>query len=114
MNNLSVLPRYTPHEGTVKISGSTTPRSAGKCAYYYLGRGLKVEFFCIGANANQQAMKAMGIFMNLVNNDPKYQDTKVSVAFQPLRFTTDTVIQGSEQHKDKDATVWRTYLVQLV
>ncbi len=111
MNETSI-PLYKPHEGTVKISGSTVPRGAGRCAFFYLQRGLSVEFFCIGANANQQAMKAMGIFMNMVNQDADFQSKRLSVAFQPLRFLTDTVDAASQGHREKDATVWKTFLVQ--
>jgi hypothetical protein len=102
------LPLYVPHDGTVKISGTTQPRGAGRCAYYYLRRGWPVEFFCIGANANQQAMKSMGVFGELVKEDPEYKGK--FVAFVPERVRTST-LDGSGHEKDKDATVWKTVLV---
>ena len=111
--SITPIPVYKPHEGTVKISGSTVPRGAGRCAFYYLQRGLPVEFFCIGANANQQAMKAMGIFMNMVNENEEFKKRRLSVAFQPLRFMTDTIDIRTQDHRDKDATVWKTFLVQV-
>ena len=104
-----VIPLYAEKEGTVRVSGSTLPRKAGRCAFYYLQRGLPVEFFCIGANANQQAMKAMGIFRELVDECPDF--TGNSVAFQPLRVRTHTVDPTNGDQKDKDAVVWRTLMV---
>ena len=106
------FPIYVPHPGTVKISGSTPPRSAGSCAYFFLQQNKQVDFFCIGANANQQATKSMGVFLQLVNRDDAYKKAGLSVAFQPLRFKTITKDATTQQEEEKDCTVWRTFLVQ--
>jgi stage V sporulation protein SpoVS len=106
------IPAYTEREGTVKISGITQPRKAGRCAYFYLRKGLPVEFFAIGANANQQAMKSMGVFIELVESDDSYKGR--TVAFQPRRFRTHTVDNETAIEKDKDATVWQTFLVEKI
>jgi hypothetical protein len=103
------IPQYVEHQGTVKISGSTIPHKAGSCAFFFLRAGcLKVEFLCIGANANQQASKAMGVFMSLVERDRDFDGR--TVAFQPLRFQTETTdLEGRKMIKD--CMVWRTLLV---
>ena len=104
------IPEYVPTEGTVKISGATLPKPAGKCAFHYLEKGIfPVDFHCIGANANQQAMKAMGVFLYMVNS--AYQG-KMSVAFQPMRFRTSTIDPTTQLPRDKDCVVWRTVVIQ--
>lgn len=103
---------YVPHEGTLRVSGITNPRKCGRCAHFYLNQGVKIiDFFCIGANANQQAMKSMGIFMVLVKKE--MESKGISVAFQPLRFRTETVNQSTQEMEFKDSTVWRTVIVKV-
>ncbi len=103
------IQEYVSKEGTVKIAGHTQPRGAGRCAFFYLKKGFPVEFFCIGASANQQAMKSMGVFKDLVEEDPLFKGQ--TVAFQPIRYSTDTVDPTNQEHKMKDAVVWATLLV---
>jgi hypothetical protein len=99
---------YIEHDGTVRISGRTIPKTAGYCAYTYLEKGVtEIDFFYIGANAGQQAMKAMTIFAKIVREETKSQ---ASVCFEPLRFTTITEDEKGEKQR-KDATVWRTVLL---
>lgn len=109
--NTSDLPVYEYHPGTVKVSGSTIPKRAGRCAYYYLLKGHNVEFFCIGANANQQTTKSMGVFSSLVETDPSFAGK--TVAFKPTRYRTSTEDPATHEVKDKDAIVWKTFLVTL-
>ena len=110
-DRFSDLVLYVPHEGTLRVSGTTIPGKCAHCALHYLEKGHPIiDFFCIGANANQQAMKAMGIFMNLVERN--LPDAKYSVAFQPLRFKTETDNQTTHLREFKDSTVWRTILIK--
>lgn len=100
-------PMYECHEGTVRISGKTSPRSAGFCAFVYLQKGVSpIDFFYIGGNAGQQAMKAMSVFAFIV-----HQESGAIVAFRPLRYMTITVDVLTGEKKEKDATVWRTIIV---
>lgn len=100
---------YVAHEGTIKIAGGTVPHRAAGCAEAYLKRKLQIiDFLCIGAGPNQQAMKAMTIFRFRVERDS--QD-KLSLAFRPLAFRVHTNGQGSELPKDKGCTVWRTVVI---
>ena len=100
---------YVSHEGTIRISGSTVPKKAGKCARHFLERGITpIDFFCIGANANQQATKAMGVFSYMTKN---YDG--LEIAFQPLRFMVETIDPTSQQKELKDAIVWRCVLLDL-
>lgn len=99
---------YKPHQGTIRICGATIPKEAGGRAFRLLEADVKtIDFTAIGGNANQQAMKAMGIFMLLVQDN--YARKQISVAFQPLRFLTMTEEPGGGS-KAKDLTVWRTVL----
>lgn len=110
MSDMRDIPLYRPNQGTVKISGMTIPHKAGSCAHFFLRKGFdRVEFFCIGANANQQCMKAMGVFMILVEHDKDFEGK--TVAFQPLRFKTETKDDRSPLLVEKDCVVWRTLLV---
>lgn len=101
------IERYIPHNGTIKIAGHTLPKSAGRCAIHYLEQGnFPIDFMCIGANANQQATKAMGVFSHIVKTSESFKG--MEVAFQPLMFTTETEDPLTKEKKDKSATVWRT------
>lgn len=106
MDDSNEIPLYQSHLGTLRISGSTAPRKAGMCAYHYLNEGVEsVEFFCIGANANHNAMKSMGIFMLAVEAETNKQ---VTISFQPRRYRTVVVEEGQESFKD--CVVWRTVI----
>ncbi len=101
---------YVPHDGTIKVSGTTIPERAGKCAFHFLNKGKRtIDFFCIGANANQQASKAMGVFAFMVRGIRKSDN--VAVAFEPLRFST--LANDDSGPKLKDAMVWRTVIYEL-
>lgn len=109
-------PIYTAHAGTLRIAGGTIPRSASKCAFHYFERGIwPIDFFVIGANANQQAMKAMGSFKHKVEDDSSRRNsgngTTFTVAFVPLRFHVNTESATTHEQTEKDATVWRTVLL---
>jgi len=106
----SFIPTYDPHPGTVRIKGDTLPRYAANSAFHcFLMQMELIEFTCIGANAGQQAMKSMGLFMMMVEKErPGY-----SVAFRPLRFSTQTEDPQTMERKMKDITVWRTVLFAL-
>jgi hypothetical protein len=95
-------PLYVEHAGTIRVSGMTSPRSAGFCAFVFLQKGIfPIDFFYIGGNAGQQAMKSMSIFAFIVQKDLP----GMLIAFRPIRFMT------TADEKEKDATVWRTVLV---
>ena len=102
------IPVYVEHAGTIRISGKTDPRRASKCAMHNLNNAVSpIEFLCIGANANQQATKAIGTFMyNVQRQFPKFL-----VAFQPLRYMVKTQDVVTNAEKLKDATVWFTVMV---
>lgn len=102
---------YKEHSGTIRVSGGTLPKSAGKCAFYYLQKGLMPDFLVIGGNANQQATKAMGVFCFMVKNSPEF--TGIQVAFQPLMFHVNTS-DSAGVTVEKTATVWRTLTVGKV
>jgi len=109
--SISQPDHYNEHSGTVRISGRTLPKSAAFCALTYLQRGLDpIDFFYIGGNAGQQAMKAMSIFAYLV--DREMHQAGISVAFCPKRFTTNTVDPVTKENREKDAAVWRTIIVK--
>jgi hypothetical protein len=102
---------YKEHSGTIKIAGGTVPRRAGWCAFCLLRQGVTpIEFMCIGANANQQATKSMGVFRWNVLRAEEFPE--LDVAFQPLLFKTPTMDKQSQTEKDKSVTVWRTCLVE--
>ena len=100
---------YTELKGTIRIAGGTQPKNAGLCAFHYLQHGLSpIDFMCIGANANQQATKAMGVFRHIVENSEDFKT--VEVAFQPMLFKTPTKDNATGVMQDKNVTVWRTVL----
>jgi|SRR5688572_16418682 len=101
---------YQEHKGTVRVSGSTSPRSAGLCALVYLQKGISpIDFFYIGGNAGQQAMKAMSVFAFMVEKEMP----DMLIAFRPIRYMTMTTDYGGAT-KEKDATVWRAVLVTKI
>jgi hypothetical protein len=109
--NAGELELYNEHAGTVKIAGATQPKGAGWCAFCFLRQGVSpIDFMCIGANANQQATKAMGIFRTNVLRSEQHKE--MDLAFQPLLFRTHTEDAQSHEKKDKSVTVWRTMIVE--
>ncbi len=107
----TTVEEYVLHEGTVKISGSTLPKHSGVRAYDLLNRGISpIEFICIGANANQQAMKGMSVFAYKVKQD----NPNRLVSFIPLRFVTKTTDVHTGEVKVKDCAVWRTVVNRIV
>ena len=104
---MNPLPLYSSHSGTVRVSGTTVPKRCANCAHFYLLRGVSdIDFFCIGANANQQAMKAMGMFMLRAEKE----DPLLVVSFKPLRFQTNATNPKTGAQEVIDCTVWRTVL----
>lgn len=103
-------PLYDLHPGTVKVSGSTLPRQAGSCALHFLERLVDpIDFICIGANANQQAVKSIGVFSEMFVE--RFGQDGSFLAFRPLRVSVSAKnFDGSFQLKD--ATVWRTVVVK--
>lgn len=101
---------YTEHEGTVRVSGKTTPKSAACCAFAYVQKGVEpIDFFYIGANAGHQAMKAMTTFAHMVSQELQLKGT---VAFIPIRVMARTTDPITNLSADKDATVWRAVMVK--
>ncbi len=103
------IPVYIETPSTIKVAGGTIPKGAGRCAFHYLQQSkLPIDFMVIGANANQQATKAMGIFCYMVTNAPEFAG--IQVAFQPLLYKTLTHSDTNE--KFKSVTVWRTIILE--
>jgi stage V sporulation protein SpoVS len=100
------IPIYVESSATVKISGRSIPSRSGRCAFYILNQGIAPEFFCIGANANNQTMKSMGVLMYLVE-----REGKASVAFQPRRFRIDLEDKVTHIKRLYDVTVWKTVVI---
>ena len=103
------IPFYTEHQGTVIVSGGTPPRKAAGCALEMLKKGItNVEFICIGANAGQQATKAMGSLRGSVR-----RELKLDLAFQPDRAMTMVQDKETRQEKLMQMTVWRMLIMEL-
>lgn len=108
------LPLYVTHPGTVKVSGSTVPRKAARCAQAFLEEHRKnVEFLFIGASAGQQALKALGILGDMFETQWKGD---YALVFRPLRYRTyieshDPLLSG--QGREVDAQVWRVHVLDL-
>lgn len=105
------IPEYVTHPGTIRVSGMTNPRDAAACAMHMLMDDTinSVDFSCIGANANQQAAKAMCILLHQFS--AKFDGTDVGLAFQPLLFSTKTALfnDKSADHV-KGCTIWRVVM----
>lgn len=102
------IPVYKRHTATLNIAGSTPPNRAAKYAYrLYLDNKWPIDFLVIGGNANQQAMKAMGLFRDRVM---RISRQAVTVTFAPIRVRVSTIVQGKETSIMKEATAWRTVL----
>lgn len=100
------IPLYRSHPGTLRISGSTTPRKAGLCAFHYLHENVpSIEFLAIGANANHNATKAMGIFLLKVEEEMRGE---VTISFQPRRYKT--IVDEAGKSVPKDCVVWETVI----
>jgi stage V sporulation protein SpoVS len=111
MIDVNSIEEYQEHSTTIKVSGSTQPKAAGRCAFHYMQKGLfPIEFLCIGANANQQATKAMGVFSFMVARSIEFGGAQV--AFQPMLRKTSTVDAISNQSRPRIVTVWRTVVFE--
>lgn len=109
MLNEDQVPFYREHPGTIKVAGATAPKGSGRCAFHYLQKSnLPIDFMVIGANANQQATKAMSIFRFMVEHAPEFQS--LSVSFQPFLYRTLTHDETGEH--SKSITVWRTVIFE--
>ncbi len=105
-----IPPLYQPHPGTLKIAGDTIPgRAAGRAISLLKQDGIDIiDFFLIGGNANQQAMKAMSLFRIFLEDD---SNGKVTLAFTPLHVVTMAKAIGGTGEMKMDATVWRTVVL---
>jgi hypothetical protein len=102
------LELYKECASTIRVAGKTLPKGAGRCAFHYLQKGmLPIDFMCIGANANQQATKAMGIFCHMVKHSPEFNN--IRVAFEPFPVRT---LTGEADKQMKSATIWRTVIYE--
>jgi hypothetical protein len=111
MSHNLVIPVYESHPGTIRISGSTESKKAAACALHYLAQGVDpIDFFYVGANAGQQAMKAMGIFRYTFERS----NDKFTLLFQPNRVQTPAKVrQDSSEETLIDACYWRAYPISL-
>ena len=100
---------YVTHEGTVRISGQTSPRKAASCALQLLKSEVwPLEFLFIGANAGQQATKAMA-FLSFVH-DRQYSGSEI--AFRPSACWVISADRSNNNEPVKRlATVWTAVLV---
>lgn len=100
-------PFYNESDSTIRISGRTTPLRAAQSAMNMVKSGKMPDFFYIGGNAGQQAMKAMSIFRYKFG----HENEGISLSFCPIRVTSE-VSEENGEIKQKDATVWRTVIIQ--
>lgn len=112
MSTPIVIPIYEPHAGTIRISGATESKGAASCALHYLGQEISpIDFFYIGANAGQQAMKAMGIFRYTFE---RATEGTYTILFQPNRVQTKAKVRdGTDAEMLIDAVYWRSYPVSI-
>ena len=110
MSNPLVIPVYVTHPGTIRVSGATECKKAASCALHYLSQNiLPIDFFYVGANAGQQAMKAMGIFRYTFERATEGETT---LLFQPNRVQTRALVRdGTNAEMLIDAVYWRTYVI---
>jgi stage V sporulation protein SpoVS len=103
-------PVYERHDGTMNICGATNPGKAAGRAFRYIhaDKSHHIDFFCIGANANQQAAKAMGLLKAFIEED---SDMKMTGTFCPLHVRTETTDPTTQEKTMKDATAWRLVIV---
>ena len=112
MLEITNVDTYVPHNGTIKVGGSTGPKITGRCALHFYEREVTpIDFVCIGANANQQATKAMGVFRYMLLSSQNIVD----VSFQPLLFKARVHIPGQvDTDSEIIITVWRTILLRKI
>ena len=104
-NSETSLHMYVPNERTMKVSGKTIPIKAAQAAHSILNQNnLMPEFFYIGGNAGQQAMKAMSILRYRF----ALESPDLTLAFVPVRV----LCQIKEDEQLKDAVVWRSIILQ--
>ncbi len=104
---MSKLP-YTPTESTLKISGSTDCRKAAQCAAHYLvDKKVPVDFMFIGANAGNQAVKAISILKNMLSGSTSGVS---SVLIDPLHVST--VVDDTSGKTEMDAVVLRVLVIR--
>lgn len=105
--NRAEIQQYVSHEGTLRISGKTTPAAAARHLVERYIEGLtKIDLVVIGANANQQGSKVMCAARDKLK---EAIPSKVEVAFVPMRFLTSTVTGG--QQTLKDCVVYRLIII---
>ena len=107
---------YVPHEATIRVAGGTSPRQCASCAWHFLERAaVYIDFYYIGANAGQQATKAMSILSHQFNQT--YGQSGYMLSFVPLRFTTITRDRIGDSLEEtsvpKDCCVWRSVITQM-
>jgi len=106
MLDLSRVETYVPHSGTIRVGGSTGPKIAGKCAFHFYDKKVPIiDFVCIGANANQQATKAMGVFRYMLIGSVEGLD----VSFQPLLFKANVPIEDIGEQDVYNLTTENTH-----
>ena len=107
------IPIYLEHEGTVRVSGKSEVGKVGKYLTHIFNTSpAVVDVLFIGANAGQQAYKAISIACQCMEREGVY------LGFYPLRFQTETDKQdalgnlimgadGQPAKELKDCSVWR-------
>lgn len=112
MNENEKPPLYVEHAGTIRVAGASKPLHLAQCAQGLISQKSppieNIEFFYIGGNAGQQAVKAMTILSYQVDRESR---GRTEALFRPLRVMTSTKDPDTSQVKEKDATVWRLVLV---
>lgn len=80
------------------------------CAFHLLVKGSSpIEFLYIGANAGQQAMKAMGVMRQAVEEHPSI-GKDIEVCFAPFRYQVP--VKEEKQEFLRDAAVWRVVTIR--
>lgn len=92
---------YRDHAGTIRIAAHTDCTRAAKCALHYaLNDRQPIDFLFLGANAAQQATKAMSCFADMMR---EATEGKKTVLFEPIHVLVETP-------EPKDATVFRAVI----
>lgn len=105
---MNTPPLYVDHAGTVRISGFTDCTRAARCALHFaLESREPIDFLFLGANAAQQAIKAMSCFSELLR---EATDGKTTVLYEPLHVMVETNPSGPSSLKD--ATFFRAIITK--
>lgn len=103
---------YAHGSGTINIAGRTTPGGAASCALHFLSdpKIKVVEFLSIGANAGQQAAKAMACMRDMFLSNPANEGA--DLCFIPRWCMTDAREIETGEIRPKTCLVWRAAILR--